>query len=279
METKGDLFRGKVCVVTGAGSGIGLGLSRQLLLRGATVWMSGRAQEKILAAGESLAEHGERVHAEAVNVTDYGAVKAYVDRIAAQGPIDYLFNNAGVGFGGLLVQQDMSVWKRVVDTNLYGVAHGVMAALPHLIRQGYGHIVNTASVAGLVPLPFQSIYVATKYAVVGLSESLRYELEPFNVKVTVVCPAAVATDIFGGEENIPAEAISIDQAGIEIIEGLEKGMNILPIVDFARDCYRDISADPAANDARMRWMAEDARKTLGLSVEDVRRELGVGAGS
>lgn len=243
-----NIFDGRICVVTGASTGIGFGLSRQLLKRGATVWMFSRTEANIRTAGESLKEYEGRVHWQVLDVRDYGAVRNCIDGIAAQGPIDYLFNNAGVGYTGILAQQDLQAWKTILDCNLYGVIHGITAVLPHMLRQGSGHIVNTASVAGLVPLPYQSIYCASKYAVVGLSESLRYELEKDNIKVSVVCPAAVATQIFKRaldysiHENwpVPPEAISIDQAGIEIIEALEKGMGILPIVDFAREMYASI---------------------------------------
>lgn len=267
----GDLFDGKTCVVTGASTGIGLGLSRQLLARGATVWMCSRTPANIRAAGESLARYGDRVRWQVLDVRDAELVRNYVDHIGARGPIDYLFNNAGVGYTGILAEQDLEAWKTILDCNLYGVVHGVMAVLPHMLRQGSGHIVNTASVAGLVPLPYQSIYCASKYAVVGLSESLRYELEKDNVKVSVVCPAAVATQIFKRALDysihedwpVPPEAISIDQAGIEILEGLEKGMAILPIVDFAREMHGCVvGGERGRIDATMRAIAGDVRARL-----------------
>jgi short-subunit dehydrogenase len=162
------------------------------------------------------------------------------------------------------------MWEEVFACNLYGVVYGTMAAVPIMLRQGGGHIVNTASVAGIVPLPYQSIYCATKYAVVGFSESLRYELADKNICVTVVCPGAVDTMIFkrGIDYKIydflkvPPEAISPEQAADEILEGVEANRGILPITDFARQCYRDIQENPASNDLIMKIMKEDVGKEL-----------------
>jgi NADP-dependent 3-hydroxy acid dehydrogenase YdfG len=267
MEEKQELFKDKVCVVTGAGSGIGLGITRQLLLRGATVYMVGRTEKKILAAGESLVEYGDKVHAERLDVTDYDAFRSFIARVEEKEPVDYIFNNAGVGWGGFFGAESMDNIKRVLDANLYGVIHGVKAVLPYMVKRESGHIVNVASVAAIVPLPLQSVYVASKYAVRGLTECLRYELDPFKVKVTVVCPAEVATEIFGDPKNVPPDAISIDQAGIEILDGIEQGKLLLPIVDTARRIYRDTTENPAANEQFLHQMFNDTLAGNGMTVK------------
>jgi NADP-dependent 3-hydroxy acid dehydrogenase YdfG len=267
MEEKQELFKDKVCVVTGAGSGIGLGITRQLLLRGATVYMVGRTEKKILAAGESLVEYGDKVNAERLDVTDYDAFRSFIARVEEKEPVDYIFNNAGLGWGGFFGAESMDNIKRVLDANLYGVIHGVKAVLPYMLKRGSGHIVNVASVAAIVPLPLQSVYVASKYAVRGLTECLRYELDPFKVKVTVVCPAEVATEIFGDPKNVPPDAISIDQAGIEILDGIEEGKMMLPIVDTARRIYRDTIENPTANEQFLHQMFNDTLAGNGMTVK------------
>jgi short-subunit dehydrogenase len=267
MEKKSELFKGKVCVVTGAGGGIGLGITRQLLLRGATVFMSDREEKKLLASAESLAGYGNKVHTKRLDVTDYDAFRSFIAQIEKKEPIDYIFNNAGLGWSGFFSAESIENIKKVLDVNIYGVIHGVKAVLPYMLKRESGHIVNIASVAAIVPLPLQSVYVATKCAVRGLTECLRYELEPFKIKVTVVCPAGVATDIFGDPKNIPADAISIDQAGVEILDGIEQGKIMLPIVDWARAVYRNTTENPEANEQMMHQLFQNTLTTADKTVQ------------
>ena len=201
---------------------------------------------------------------------DEKAVREYITAIAEKGPIDYMFSNAGVGMKMPFTKVDLKTWETVLSVDLFGVVHCVQTVVPIMLKQGHGHIVNTSSVAGIAPIPYQTVYCAAKYAVLGFSESLRYELEPYNIKVTVICPAAVATQIFQrtldyevhSDMPLPEEAITIDQAALEILEGVEAGRGILPITNWAREVYESISTDPAMNDARMRWLANHTRETF-----------------
>jgi NAD(P)-dependent dehydrogenase (short-subunit alcohol dehydrogenase family) len=185
-------FAGRSALVTGAGSGIGAALSRALGEAGALVVcadLDGPAAERTAA---TIA--GAR--AVALDVTDAVAVQAAVDDVVARhGSIDLLFNNAGITLGGETEEMTLAQWDQIIDVNLRGVVHGVVAAYPHMIRQGHGHLVNTASMGGLMAAGLLTTYVTTKHAVVGLSLALRSEAAAKGVGVTVVCPSAVDTPI------------------------------------------------------------------------------------
>src|SRR5262249_22397684 len=132
--------------------------------------------------------------AEQLDVTDFAATNRLVqDTFRCQGRLDYIFNNAGIGIVGEVRLYELEDWNRVLDANLRGVIHGVQAAYPIMLRQGFGHIVNTASMAGLLPTPLVVGYGATKHAVVGLSTSLRVEAGPAGVRVSVLCPGVIRT--------------------------------------------------------------------------------------
>jgi NADP-dependent 3-hydroxy acid dehydrogenase YdfG len=248
MSETSDFFDGKVAVVTGASTGIGLGLSRKLLESGAEVYMSSRTPAHIAEAAESLRQFGGRVHAQVLDVREEKAVGDYMDYVAARGRVDYLFCNAGVGFGQPYEITKREDWNTIFDVNVFGVVNSVHAMLPHLLKQGSGHILLTSSVAGISPLPYQTIYVASKHAVYGFARCLRYELDDKNIKVSVICPGAVATNIFYRsldyelhfEMPVPPNAIGIDQAGEEILEGIRNGQEVIPLNEDARGLYKAI---------------------------------------
>ncbi|NVN52900.1 SDR family oxidoreductase [Mycolicibacterium hippocampi] len=184
---------GKHAIVTGAGSGIGAALCRALDLAGAHVLctdVDGDAAERTASSLSS------RARASSLDVTDAGAVQAAVDDVVGRcGRLDLMFNNAGIVWGGDTELLTLDQWNTIIDINIRGVVHGVAAAYPQMLRQGHGHIVNTASMAGLTAAGQVTSYVATKHAVVGLSMALRSEAVPRGVGVLVVCPAAVETPI------------------------------------------------------------------------------------
>ncbi|HVB94114.1 MAG TPA: SDR family oxidoreductase [Acidimicrobiales bacterium] len=191
-------FEGKVAIVTGAASGIGKAMATELVDRGATVVVSDIAGEGSAAVAESLARRAgaTRAVAATLDVTDAVAVDDLVGRTAAEhGGLDLLFNNAGIGIGGEVSQLSAAHWQRVIDVNLWSVINGVNAAYPRMIAQGRGHIVNTASLSGLLPSPMLVPYSTTKHAVVGLSVGLRMEAAAHGVKVSVVCPGVIETPL------------------------------------------------------------------------------------
>jgi len=191
----------RTAFVTGGGSGIGRALSKALSARGITVAVTDVDHD---AAARVAQECGPRAVAAALDVRDPTAVREAIERFAAEhGRLDYVFNNAGIGTAGEVNDIPLDAWRRIVDINVYGVLHGVLAAYPLMLTQGFGHIVNTASLAGLGPAPLFAPYALTKHAVVGLTTSLRIEAAARGVRVSVFCPAAVETPIL--DSMNPAE--------------------------------------------------------------------------
>jgi len=184
---------GKQAIVTGAGSGIGAALCRALDLAGAHVVCTDIDGNAAKATASGL---GPRARAQQLDVTDAAAVQAAVDHVVDHaGRLDLMFNNAGILWGGDTERLTLDQWNAIIDINVRGVVHGVAAAYPQMLRQGHGHIINTASMAGLTAGGQLTSYVATKHAVVGLSMALRSEAVPRGVGVLAVCPAAVETPI------------------------------------------------------------------------------------
>jgi len=185
-------FRGKQAIVTGAGSGIGAALCRALVAAGADVVCTDIDGEAALRT----AQLNMQARWARLDVTDAAAVQAVVDEVVSRtGRLDLMFNNAGIAWGGDSELLTLQQWNAIIDVNVRGVVHGVVAAYPVMVRQGHGHIVNTASMAGLTAAGQLTSYVMTKHAVVGLSLALRSEAAAHGVGVLAVCPAAVETPI------------------------------------------------------------------------------------
>lgn len=190
-------FSGKVALVTGGASGIGAALATRLVEQGAEVWIADRQIDVAQQLARRLnGAAGDRAHPIELDVRSFEAFESAVAAALQQsGRIDYLFNNAGIGVGGEIDSYTLDDWNDVFDVNLRGVVHGIQAVYPIMIRQRSGHIVNTASVAGLVPAPGSASYTATKHAVVAISRVLRLESARHGVQVSVLCPGAIRTPI------------------------------------------------------------------------------------
>jgi NAD(P)-dependent dehydrogenase (short-subunit alcohol dehydrogenase family) len=190
-------FTGKVAVVTGAGSGIGRSTALLLARLGATVHaadLDSDAAAQVVHEIEAAGGHGV---AHAVDVSDAAEVETLAEEVYAEhDAVDVLHNNAGIGVGGPVEHTTLEDWQRVVDVNLMGVVYGVHTFVPRMLRQGRpAHIVNTASMAGLVPVAEMVPYATTKHAVVGLSESLNAELSLRGITVSAICPGVINTNI------------------------------------------------------------------------------------
>ena len=189
-------------MVTGGASGIGLALGRALVAAGAHVVLADiagddahrRADE--LTATAATGGGGGSATGRRLDVTDGDDVRRAVREVVARhGRLDLLVNNAGISLGGPTHELTAAHWDRIIDVNLRGVVNGVLAGYPQMVEQRHGQIVNTASGAGLVGLPFVAAYSATKHAVVGLSSALRPEAALHGVRVSALCPGAVETPI------------------------------------------------------------------------------------
>ncbi|OLP01545.1 short-chain dehydrogenase [Mycolicibacterium porcinum] len=184
-------FAGKQAIVTGAGSGIGAALCRALAAAGAEVLCT-----DIDDAAAARTATGVGARSARLDVTDPAAVQSAVGSVVERaGRLDLMFNNAGIVWGGNTELLTLNQWNAIIDVNVRGVVHGVAAAYPQMIRQGHGHIINTASMAGLAAAGQLTSYVMTKHAVVGMSLALRSEAAAHGVGVLAVCPAAVETPI------------------------------------------------------------------------------------
>ncbi|MCT7365846.1 hypothetical protein A7G45_23570 [Mycolicibacterium llatzerense] len=189
-------FSGKVAVVTGAGSGIGRATAILLAELGAKVHVVDIDDERAQNVASEIKVAGGRAVWHVVDATDSTAVELLADAVFTEdGRVDVLHNNAGIAAMGAVEETPLQTWRRLVELNLMGVVHGVHAFVPRMLAQGEGHIVNTASAAGLAPVPGMVPYATTKHAVVGLSESLNAELSRRGVYVTALCPGTINTAI------------------------------------------------------------------------------------
>src|SRR5262245_26177816 len=193
---------GRVVVVTGASSGIGAATAVACGRAGMRVVLAARRAARLEAVAADVRAAGGDARVAPTDVADAARVRALVDgTVAAWGRLDVLINNAGVGILATVDQTSPAEFERLVRVNYLGVVEAVLAALPHMRRQGAGHIVNVASVVGKRASPFRAAYVASKFALVGFSEALRMELPGTGIDVTCVCPIGTATEFHELEVN------------------------------------------------------------------------------
>ena len=240
------IFNRATAIVTGAASGIGRGLAGELAKRGCEVIIADRQIELAREVASQICASGGKSRALRADVTDFVAVEQVVQKtVERTGRLDYMFNNAGIGIGGNVNHYGIEDWNQVVDVNLRGVINGVQAAHKVMIAQGFGHIVNTASLAGLMPAPGNVAYATTKYAVVGLSNSLRAESAQFGIRVSVLCPGFVRTAILEGGGKYGKMLIDISpEQHRQMLELIEKFKPISPPI-FAKKALNSVAKNKA----------------------------------
>ncbi len=189
-------FAGKIVVITGASSGLGEATARLLSAEGASVVLGARRVDRLRSLADELTGRGGKALAVTTDVTQRDQVTRLVDAaVRTYGRIDVMINNAGLMPQSLLEHLKVDEWDRMIDVNIKGVLFGIAAALPYMKRQKAGHIINVSSVAGHKVRPGATVYAATKHAVLALSEGLRQEVKPYNIRTTVISPGAVASEL------------------------------------------------------------------------------------
>lgn len=264
-------FTGKVAIVTGGASGIGRAVSEEMARRGAMLVVTDINADGADEVCAGIAVAGGKAKAACLDVTKAEDVQRLVEETAAEyGRLDYIFNNAGIAIAAEIRDMSLEDWRRIIDINLWGVIYGTMAAYPLMIGQGFGHIVNTASTAGLVGFPTLGAYCTTKHAVVGLSTSLRAEAAAFGVKVSVVCPGFIRTGIFEAAtvlkmsrdevlEKADAVSMGVEQAALKILRGVEKNKMIVNFPFHARFLWWLHRLNPSATAPIMAKAIKDSR--------------------
>ena len=189
-------IKDKVVIITGASSGMGEAAAKHLAGLGATVILGARRADRIDKLAKDIQQTGAKALAVEVDVTDLEQVKNLVDTAVRQfGRVDVIVNNAGVMPLSPMDRINVQEWNTMIDVNIKGVLNGIAAVLPYMKEQKFGQIINTSSVAGHKVFNGSAVYSATKYAVRALTEGLRMELKPYNIRTTIVCPGAVKTEL------------------------------------------------------------------------------------
>jgi NADP-dependent 3-hydroxy acid dehydrogenase YdfG len=209
-----NMIEGKVIVITGASSGMGEAAARHLSAQGSSVVLGARRVERLQAlAGEITAAGGKALAVE-TDVTNREQVKRLVDTaVESYGRIDVLINNAGIMPLSPLERLKVDEWDRMIDVNLKGVLYGIAAALPHMKKQKSGHIINLSSVAGHKLFGGSAVYSATKFGVRALSEGLRQEVKPYNIRTTIISPGAVKTELLDHISEMDVQKANRDYVG------------------------------------------------------------------
>jgi len=229
-------------IVTGGASGIGRAIAEELAARGVGVVLADRQVDLGEQVAAGIRERGGAATVAELDVRNRDRFRAVVRATFDEsGRLDYLFNNAGIGIGAEMAQSEAADWDDVIDVNLRGVVHGVLAAYPLMIEQGFGHIVNTASMAGLISVPYLGSYTATKHAVVGLSRALRLEARPHGIRISALCPGVIRTPILNGGRYGRVE-LGIDPD--QVVDRIKLFYPMDPSL-FARRVVSALERDPA----------------------------------
>ncbi|WP_458683504.1 SDR family NAD(P)-dependent oxidoreductase [Prescottella equi] len=235
-----------VAVVTGAASGIGLALARAFCARGLAVVMSDVRSDRLEAAGEGLRAEGAEVVTVVADVSKGDDVERLAERaVATYGKVDVVCNNAGVAVPAAAAWDGaVEAWHWSLEVGLLGVVHGIRVFVPAMVERGRGHVLNTASVGGLVAVPGLAPYVATKHAVVGLTETLAAELSELapGVGASVLCPGVVATELAHSSREAAPGGIGLAESGTGFMPTTPRSDSVLEPEAVAKMALEGIEA-------------------------------------
>ena len=220
-------LQGKVAVITGGASGIGLAVAEKAAAEGMKIVIADIEEGPLKEAEGELARQGAEVIGVVTDVSDAAAVRELRDRALDRfGAVHLVHNNAGIGTGGPIWEFSEEDWRWIIGVNQWGVIHGISTFVPLLMEQGEGHVVNTASIAGLTTTAFLGPYHTTKFAVVAMSEVLYKDLQVAGsqIGVSVLCPGFVQTRIAESDRNRPAWAPEREVEGAEELRAVIQGM-------------------------------------------------------
>lgn len=253
-----NAFEGTVAVVTGGGAGIGEALCDELASRGAHVVVVDIHEKDAVQVAGRIIEHGGKAHALRADVSNEAEIRHLIEETTSSyGRLDYLFNNAGIAIGGDARDLTVEQWRQIIDVDFLGVLYGTLAAYPIMVRQGFGHIVNTSSATGLFPQPINAPYCASKHAVVGLTLSLRMEGADLGVRFSVICPGRVRTSIFENTVTVnvpqdqlnarmPRKMLSATKASEVILDGVSRNQALIVFPASIRWAWRAYRLFPRA---------------------------------
>jgi len=275
------IFAGATAIVTGGASGIGRALAEELAKRGGEVILADLQVDLAEKVASEIRASGGKAKAVKTDVTDFLTMERLVkEAFERTGRLDYIFNNAGIGIGGPVHLYGIEDWNQIIDVNLRGVINGIQAAYRVMIAQGFGHIINTASMAGLLPGPGNVAYTTTKHAVVGLSKSLRAEAAQVGVRVSVLCPGVIRTPILEGGKY---GKMLVDIPREQVRQLLEKFKPMSPNL-FAEKVLKSVAKNKAIIIVpswwKKYWWMDRLSPSLGIFLsqkrfQKVRKELGM----
>lgn len=267
-----DQFKNKVVIVTGGASGIGRALCEALGQRGAIVMVADIDLAEAKQVALSIRRAGAEARALWLDVSQAEAVQRVIEQTVSEyGLLDFMFNNAGIAVSGDMRETSRQEWQQLINVNLLGVVYGTTAAYSVMIEQGFGHIVNTASLAGLVSAPMLTAYSTTKHAVVGLSTSLRAEAADLGVQVSVICPGFVQTPMLEGSrptdkgwaEGLKGKILGLmspQKAAQEILKGVEQNRAFIIFPFQAHFAWRFYRLYPKSLNPFNRLLIREFRK-------------------
>jgi NADP-dependent 3-hydroxy acid dehydrogenase YdfG len=241
-----DIFKNKIVLITGAASGFGRKISERLASFGAKIIATDINFETLKSVVEQIQQTGGQAEAVFLDVRERESIDRLIRETAQKyGRLDYIFNNAGIAMGGETYAMSIEDWQKIIDINLWSVIQGTMTAYEIMRKQGSGHIINTASMLGLIPGPLSTAYSVTKHGVYGLSRALRSEGKDFGVKVTAICPGFVKTNLLNTSQMfemtyedmmkiLPYKLMDLDQAVEVILRGVKNNRDLIVFPFHAR---------------------------------------------